>query len=92
MCYIDKNVREITYRNSGCISPKQFLKVTAKYPQLIFWNKIYILMVLVCFKQDSCLNSICSDKEILFDIPYMENLKRNDTDKLTYKTELDWQT
>ena len=82
----------MTYRNSGCISPKQVLKVTAKYPQLTFWNKIHILVFLVCFKQESCLNSICSDKEILFDIPYMENLKRNDTNKLTYKIEKGSQT
>ena len=82
----------MTYRNSGCISPKQFLKVTAKYSQLTFWNKTYILVFLVCFKQDSCLNSIYSDNEILFGIPYVENLKRNDTNKLTYKTETDGQT
>ena len=27
--------------------------------------------------------------EILYDIPYMWNLKRNDTNELTYKTERD---
>ena len=30
--------------------------------------------------------------EILYDIPYMWNLKRNDTNELTYKTEADSQT
>ena len=34
-----------------------------------------------------------SDKEeISFDIPYMWNLKRNDTKELTYETEIDSQT
>ena len=30
--------------------------------------------------------------EISSDIPYMQNLKRNDTNELTYKTERDSQT
>ena len=30
--------------------------------------------------------------EILYGIPYMWNLKRNDTNELTYKTERDAQT
>ena len=33
-----------------------------------------------------------TDEEILYDIPYMWNLKTNDTDELTYKTEGDSQT
>ena len=28
-------------------------------------------------------------EETLYDVPYMWNLKRNDTNKLTYKTETD---
>ena len=31
-------------------------------------------------------------REISYDIPYMQNLKRNDTDELIYKTETDSQT
>ena len=33
-----------------------------------------------------------TEREILHDIPYMWNLKRNDTKGLTYKTERDSQT
>ena len=33
-----------------------------------------------------------TEREILYDIPYMWNLKRNDTKELTYKTERDSQT
>ena len=29
------------------------------------------------------------EREISYDIPYMKNLKRNDTDELIYKTETD---
>ena len=32
-----------------------------------------------------------TDKEISYDIPYMQNLKRNDTNELIYKTETDSQ-
>ena len=32
-----------------------------------------------------------SDREISHDIPYMQNLKRNDTNELIYKTEIDSQ-
>ena len=32
------------------------------------------------------------EREILYDIPYMWNLKRNDTHELTYKAERDSQT
>ena len=32
------------------------------------------------------------EREIPYDIPYVWNLKRNDTDELTYKTETDSQT
>ena len=33
-----------------------------------------------------------SEGEISYDIPYMWNLKRNDTNELTYQTERDSQT
>ena len=33
-----------------------------------------------------------TDKEISYDIPYMWNLKRNDTNELTYKTGRESQT
>ena len=33
-----------------------------------------------------------SQREISYDIPYMQNLKRNDTNELIYKTETDSQT
>ena len=33
-----------------------------------------------------------TDKEISYDIPYMQNLKRNDTNELTYETKRDSQT
>ena len=29
------------------------------------------------------------EREISYDIPYVQNLKRNDTDELIYKTEAD---
>ena len=32
------------------------------------------------------------EREILYDMPYMWNLKRSDTDELIYKTETDSQT
>ena len=32
------------------------------------------------------------EKEISYDITYMQNLKRNDTNELVYKTETDSQT
>ena len=54
-----------------------------------------------------CSNDICSnmsmdgpqtvmlsevrEQEISYDIPYMQNLKRNDTNELIYKTETDSQ-
>ena len=34
----------------------------------------------------------CGKGEISYDIPYMSNLKRNNTHKLTYKTKRDSQT
>ena len=33
-----------------------------------------------------------TEKEISYDITYMQNLKRNDTNELVYKTETDSQT
>ena len=33
-----------------------------------------------------------TEREVLYDIPYLWNLKRNDTNELTYKTERDSQT
>ena len=33
-----------------------------------------------------------SHREIVYDIPYTQNLKRNDTNELTYKAETDSQT
>ena len=40
------------------------------------------------------LSEVKTDREgeISYDIPYMWDLKRNDTDKLTYKRERDLQT
>ena len=40
------------------------------------------------------LSEVKSDREgeISYDIPYMWNLKRNDTNELTYQTEKDSQT
>ena len=33
-----------------------------------------------------------TDKEISYDIPYMQNLKRNDTNEFIYETEINSQT
>ena len=33
------------------------------------------------------LSDVKSEKEISYDLPYMWNLKRNDTNEFTYKTE-----
>ena len=43
---------------------------------------------------DTILIEVKSDheREISYDIAYMWNLKRNDTDELTYETEMDSQT
>ena len=41
---------------------------------------------------DCHTEGIKSDSEVSYDITYMQNLKRNDTDELIYKTERDSQT
>ena len=38
------------------------------------------------------LSEVRRRREISYDNPYMRNLKRNDANKLTYKTETDFQT
>ena len=38
------------------------------------------------------VNEVRQRKRILYDIPYIWNLKRNDMNELTYKTERDLQT
>ena len=39
--------------------------------------------------RDCHTESIKSDSEVSYDVSYMQNLKRNDTDELIYKTERD---
>ena len=39
--------------------------------------------------RDCHTESIKSDCEVSYDVSYMQNLKRNDTDELIYKTERD---
>ena len=39
--------------------------------------------------RDCHTESIKSDGEVSYDVSYMQNLKRNDTDELIYKTERD---
>ena len=50
----------------------------------------------ICSNKDGLESVILSDisqiEEIAYDIPYMWNLKRSDTNELTHKTERDSQT
>ena len=49
----------------------------------------------ICSNMDELETVILSEvreEEIPHDIPYMQNLKRNDTNELMYKTETDSQT
>ena len=54
----------------------------------------YFLVIFVisakCCERD-LIKNLCLREEMSYDIPYMRNLKRNDTQELTYKTERDSQ-
>ena len=66
---------------------------TMEYNSAIKWNEMMAFAATWMDLQIEILNKM-SDRggEMSYDIPYMQNLKRNDRNELIYKTETDSQT
>ena len=63
---------------------------TMEYYSAIKKNKIMPFAATRMNLESVILSEVKSDREeILYDIPYMWNLKRNDVNEFTYKTETD---
>ena len=81
----------LSYRNA-IVSKSRYLIYTVEYYSVIKKNKIMPFEATLMNLPTECHTEWSkSDRagEILYDSPYMWNLKRNDKNELTYKTERD---
>ena len=67
-----------------------YIYAISEYYSTIEKNKIMPFAATWMDLENGILSGV-SDREMSYDIPYMWNLKRNDTNELTYKTETDSQ-
>ena len=88
-----------TWKQSKCPSTEEWIKkmwymYTVEYYSAIKKNEIMPFAATWTDPEIVILSEVKSDREreISYDITYMRNLKRNDTNELIYKTETDSQT
>ena len=88
----------ITEKQPKCPLTEEWIKkmwyiYTVEYYSVIRKNEIKPFSATRMDLHSVKLSEVCQrEEEILYDIPYMWTLKRNNTNELTYKTETDAQT
>ena len=88
----------ITEKQPKCPLTEEWIKkmwyiYTVEYYSVIRKNEIKPFSATRMDLDSVILSEVCQrEEEILYDIPYMWTLKRNNTNELTYKTETDAQT